>query len=249
MRPTSLLPIASGSSWSRASVSSTAPRTASGSASSCRFACRVSRSSGKPELASHLVQAEQAARLHVVLALAKVSKRFFVLEDTECLLDRVPFLRRDDDGRRPSFAGDDEMLMPRLDVVGEHQPQSIDDVLARFLARPTLAQGARDLDDAGDDPALLVGLFVGDGHLEMLAHGLKTARGSTAVKTRLAGIGAFPVGFAKSVPQTGFELGSRGIWPRLPFVRSLAVREGAAGGQAREARFVCCAKRERVAAG
>jgi hypothetical protein len=125
MRPTSLLPIASGSIWSSASVSSTASRTASGSASSCRFACRVSRSSGKPELASHLVQAEQAARLHVFLALAKVGKRLFVLKDTECLLDRVSFRRRDDDGRRSSLAGDDEMLMPRLDIVEEQKSEQI----------------------------------------------------------------------------------------------------------------------------
>jgi hypothetical protein len=85
----------------------------------------VSRSSGKPELASHLVQAEQAARLHVFLALAKVGKRLFVLKDTECLLDRVSFLRRDDDGRRSSLAGDDEMLMPRLDIVEEQKSEQI----------------------------------------------------------------------------------------------------------------------------
>src|SRR2546422_6327613 len=44
-------------------------------------------------------------------------------------------------------------------------------------------------------------------------------------------------------------MGSRDARPRLPLEWSLPVCEGASGGQAREARLVCCAKRERVAAG
>src|SRR5438876_8793938 len=114
MRPTSLLPISSGSSWIRRSVSSTASRTASGSASSCRLARRVSRSSGKPELASHFVEAEQAARLHVPLALTQVRESLVVLKDVECLRDRIPFLGGDDNRRRPSSARDDEMFVPCL---------------------------------------------------------------------------------------------------------------------------------------
>jgi len=40
--------------------------------------------------------------------------------------------------------------------------EGINHVVPRFLARPALAHGARNLDDAGNNPAIFVGFFVGD---------------------------------------------------------------------------------------
>src|SRR5579859_1594822 len=109
--------MSSGSSWIKTRVSSTASRTLSGRVSSCSLARRVSRSSGKPELAPDVVQAEQATRLHVFRALAKIGERLLVLKDVERLLDRVPLLRRDDHRRGTPLAGDDDVLVSCFDVV------------------------------------------------------------------------------------------------------------------------------------
>src|SRR3954447_11009310 len=116
-RPTSLLPCCSGSSRRSTSVSSTASRTGFGSSSSCCFARRVSLSSGKPQLAPHVIEAEQGPVLHVLLALAQVGKRRVVLQHRERLLDRVPLVGRDHDGSRPSLPRDHDVLVACLNVV------------------------------------------------------------------------------------------------------------------------------------
>src|SRR5437016_14555786 len=102
----------SGSSSIRASVSRTASRSVSGSALRSSFARRVSRSSGKPELAPHLVQREEATSLDVFPALAERLERLVVVQDLKGLLERLPLLGRDDDGGRAPIAGDDDVLVP-----------------------------------------------------------------------------------------------------------------------------------------
>src|SRR2546429_1883731 len=91
-RPSSRLPIDSGSASMSAIVSTTASRTVAGSALRSFFARRVSRSSGKPELAPHLFKREQPAGPHVFLALAERRQRLLVLQDLQRLLDGFPLL-------------------------------------------------------------------------------------------------------------------------------------------------------------
>lgn len=71
----------------------------------------------------------------------------------------------------------------------EHQSERIDDVLARLTARPTLTDRAGHLDDASDDPAVLVRLIVGDRHTQLLAHGHTIAGGGTFASTTFSSNG------------------------------------------------------------
>src|SRR5919198_5389979 len=117
MRPRSLFPIDSGSAPMRVIVSKTASRTAAGSAARSFFARRVIPSSGKPELAPHLVQRKHPAGFDVFVTLAKRRQRLLVLEDVESLLKSLPFVRRNNDGSRTAIASDDDMLVATLDLV------------------------------------------------------------------------------------------------------------------------------------
>src|SRR5437867_8483858 len=75
-------------------VSRTASRIGAGSSSRSRFARLVSRSSGKPELALHLIEREEVPSPDVLIALAQCGERLIVLEDLERLLDDLVLLRR-----------------------------------------------------------------------------------------------------------------------------------------------------------
>src|SRR5207249_4879810 len=51
-------------------------------------------------------------------------------------------------------------------------------VLACLFACPALTHRTRDLDDAGDDPTVFVGLLIRDRHLELVVHPHTITRGS-----------------------------------------------------------------------
>jgi hypothetical protein len=80
---------------------------------------RVTRTSGKSELASHLVEAVKARVLDVFLAFSKRLECVVVLEDVKRFFDRVPFFGGDDDRGRPAFACDHDMFMAGFNVIKE----------------------------------------------------------------------------------------------------------------------------------
>src|SRR2546428_3036139 len=112
----------SGSTAISASVSSTASRIVPGSASRSCFARRVSRSSGKPELAPHLVERGETTCLDIPLALAQRLERLFVLQDLERLLECFVLLGREHDRRRPAVPRDHDVLVAGLDLVEQLCP-------------------------------------------------------------------------------------------------------------------------------
>jgi hypothetical protein len=63
-------------------------------------------------------------------------------------------------------------LTPVISVAGlwrEHQPQRIDDALARLLSRAALTEDTSDLRNGRDDPTILTGL-VNDRQIKLLGH-------------------------------------------------------------------------------
>jgi len=83
------------------------------------LARRVSRSSGKSELASHLVDGVEAPVFDVLFAFSKRLESGLVLEHVEGLFDGVPFFRGDDDRRGSTLARDHHMFVAGFDVVEE----------------------------------------------------------------------------------------------------------------------------------
>jgi hypothetical protein len=94
-RPTSFLPARAGWAPIRMSVWSTASRTVSGSASKSLRARCIRRGSGKPQLASHLVQGAHPARSDIRPALAQRLESVVVAEDFQRLGQRVVLLARE----------------------------------------------------------------------------------------------------------------------------------------------------------
>src|SRR5207249_3188400 len=101
----------------RARVSSTASCTSRGRVLRSFLALRVRRSSAKTELLPHLGERAHAPGFDVALALAERLQEVLVLQDLQCLLDRLEFSRRDQDTGRSAITSDDHMLMPTFEVV------------------------------------------------------------------------------------------------------------------------------------